>query len=84
MTRKEKFRAVLKKHGYNSLTSFCAEHKLNQSNFNRRIKEESIRVDIDTLFLLADLLHEPIGLMLEIFYPDEMQLNRSYIEEQNI
>lgn len=79
MTRKEKFRDVLKKHGYNSLTSFCAEHKLNQSNFNRRIKEESIRVDIDTLFLLADLLHEPIEVMLEIFYPEDMRLNRESV-----
>lgn len=81
MTRKEKFHALLKKHGYASLRSFCAEHNLNQANFNRRIKEESIRVDLDNLFLLADLLHEPIEVMLEIFYPEDMKLNRQSVEE---
>ena len=82
MTRKESFRAVLKKHGYSSLASFCAKHGLNQGNFNKRVKEESIRVDIDTLFLLADLLHEPIEVMLEIFYPEDMKLNRESVEEK--
>lgn len=82
MTRKEKFHAILKKHGYASLRSFCAEHNLNQANFNRRIKEESIRVDLDNLFLLADLLHEPIEVMLEIFYPEDMKLNRQSVEEE--
>jgi len=81
MSRKERFRAVLKKHGYNSLANFCAENRLNQGNFNKRVKEESIRVDIDTLFLLADLLHEPIEAMLDIFYPDDMKINREAVEE---
>lgn len=81
MTRKENFRAVLKKHGYSSLASFCAKHGLNQGNFNKRVKEESIRVEIDNLFLLADLLHEPIETMLEIFYPEDMRLNRESVEE---
>ena len=81
MTRKENFRAVLKKHGYSSLASFCAKHGLNQGNFNKRVKEESIRVEIDNLFLLADLLHEPIETMLDIFYPEEMKINRESVEE---
>lgn len=81
MTRKESFRAVLKKHGYSSLASFCAKHGLNQGNFNKRVKEESIRVEIDNLFLLADLLHEPIETMLDIFYPEEMKINRESVEE---
>lgn len=82
MTRKERFRAVLKKHGYSSLASFCAKHGLNQGNFNKRVKEETIRVELDNLFLLADLLHEPIEVMLEIFYPEDMKLNRQSVEER--
>lgn len=84
MSRKEKFREVLKKHGYKSLSAFCAENHLHQGNFNKRIKEESIRVDLDNLFLLADLLHEPIETMLEIFYPEDMELNRSLCEENKL
>lgn len=82
MTRKERFRAVLKKHGYSSLANFCAKHGLNQGNFNKRVKEETIRVDLDTLFFLADLLHEPIEVMLEIFYPEDMRLNRESVNEE--
>lgn len=81
MSRREKFNAVLQKHGYRSLNNFCVENKLLQTNFNKRIKDETMRVDIDTLFLLADLLHEPIETMLEIFYPDDMEINRQSMEE---
>ena len=81
MSRKENFRVLLKKHGYSSLSSFCAANGLHQVNFNKRVKEESIRVDLDNLFLLADLLHEPIEVMLEIFYPEDMKLNRESVEE---
>lgn len=81
MTRREKFNEVLKKHGYRSLNHFCLENKLIQTNFNRRLKDETIRVDIDNLFLMAHLLHEPIETMLEIFYPEDMKQNRENIEE---
>ena len=81
MSRKENFRVLLKKHGYSSLSSFCAANGLHQGNFNKRVKEESIRVDLDNLFLLADLLHEPIEVMVEIFYPEDMKLNRESVEE---
>ena len=81
MSRKENFRALLKKHGYTSLASFCAASGLHQGHYNKRVKEESIRVDLDNLFLLADLLHEPIEVMLEIFYPEDMRLNRASVEE---
>lgn len=81
MSRKENFRVLLKKHGYSSLSNFCAANGLHQGNFNKRVKEESIRVDLDNLFLLADLLHEPIEVMLEIFYPEDMKLNRESVEE---
>lgn len=82
MSRKENFRAILKKHGYTSLSNFCSVNGLHQGNFNKRVKEESIRVDLDNLFLLADLLHEPIEVMLEIFYPEDMKLNRQSVEER--
>lgn len=81
MSRRDKFNEVLKKHGYRSLNQFCLENKLHQTNFNKRIKDESIRVDIDNLFLMADLLHEPIETMIEIFYPEDLAENRKCIEQ---
>lgn len=80
MTRREKFNELLTKHGYRSLNQFCIENKLQQTNFNKRLKDESIRVDIDNLFLMANLLHEPIEKIIEIFYPDDWQENRNNIE----
>lgn len=81
MTRKEKFVALLKKRGYKSVNSFCLDNNLIQTNLNKRLKNETIRVDIDNLFLFAALLHVPIEEMLDIFYPDDMELNRQLVEE---
>ena len=81
MSRRDKFNEVLKRHGYSSLNNFCLENKLIQTNFNKRIKDETIKVDIGTLFQLANLLHEPIETLIEIFYPDEWKENRSLIEK---
>lgn len=80
MTRKERFNELLKKHNYTSLNNFCIENKLQQANFSRRINDESMEVNLPTLFKLARLLHEPIDTLIEIFYPEEMQENRNNIE----
>lgn len=80
MSRKEKFNEVLKKHGYRSLNNFCIENKLIQTNVNKRVKDESIQVELPILFQFANLLHEPIETMIEIFYPDEWEENRKNIE----
>lgn len=81
MNRKEKFKILLKKHGYTSVNNFCIENKLHQSNFNNRLNKEEIRADIDSMFMMANLLHEPIEVIIEIFYPDEYQENRALIKE---
>lgn len=81
MSRKEKFDAVLKKHGYRSLNNFCIENKLIQTNVNRRVKHEDIQVELPILFSWANILHEPIDTLIEIFYPNEYQENRSLIED---
>lgn len=81
MTRQEKFINLLKSHGYKSLSSFCNDHGLQQSNFNKRLKYEGLSVDVKTMFQLANALKEPIEVMIEIFYPDEFQENRNLIEK---
>lgn len=78
-TRQQRFNELLKKHGYTSLNNFCSEHNLQQANFNRRVKYEDMKVDLLTLFQLADLLHEPIETLIEIFYPEELKKNKESI-----
>ena len=80
MSRRDKFIEVLKKHGYRSINHFCLENKLIQTNLNNRIKNESIKVELPILFNLANILHEPIETMIEIFYPEELEENRKNIE----
>lgn len=80
MSRKDEFLELLNKHGYPSVNKFCIENKLQQTNVNKRVKDETIKVDLNTLFIWANILHEPIETMIEIFYPDELQENRSLIE----
>lgn len=81
MNRKEKFKNLLKKHGYKSVNAYCIENKLNQSNFNNRLNKEEIRADIDSMFSMANTLHEPIEVIIEIFYPDEYRENRALMKE---
>lgn len=81
MTRKDAFNQVLLKHGYRSLNNFCIENKLIQTNVNKRVKNEDIQVELPTLFQWANLLHEPIETLIEIFYPDEYAENQSLIEQ---
>ena len=80
MSRKDAFLEVLNKHGYPSVNKFCIENKLQQTNVNKRVKDETIKVDLNTLFTWANILHEPIENMIEIFYPEEWAENRSLIE----
>lgn len=79
MTRKEAFNLLLKKHGYTSVNNFCIENKIHQSNFNNRIKNESIQVELPILFNIANILHEPIETIIKIFYPAEYKENRDNI-----
>lgn len=81
MTRREKFAALLNKHGYTSINKFCIENKLSQSNVNNRAKNETIKVELPILFSWANILHEPIETLIEIFYPEEWEENRSLIEQ---
>lgn len=79
MTRQQRFMVLLNKHGYPSLNAFCLDNHLQQANFNRRLKNESLNVDILILFKLANILHEPIETLIEIFYAKELQENRDIL-----
>lgn len=81
MTRQERFKKLLEKHGYKSLNAFCVENGLQQGNFNKRLKYEDLAVDVKTMFQLANALKEPIESILEVFYYDEVTENRALIED---
>ena len=76
MTRREKFTALLVQKGYKSVNNFCDIKGFQQGNLNRRVKHEDLKVDITTIFEIANALNEPIDVLLEIFYPAEMQENK--------
>lgn len=79
MNRQEAFTDVLKRHGYRSVNHFCLENKIPQTNMSKRLRGTQ-KVELPLLFTWANMLHEPIDTMIEIFYPEEMQENRSNIE----
>lgn len=72
---------LLNKHGYSSLNNFCIENKLQQSHFNNRLNNESLKVDLLILFKLANILEEPIDILIEIFYPDEYKENKRHCKK---
>ena len=80
MTRQKKFMELLNKHNYSSLNAFCLDNHLQQTNFSKRLRDENLKVDLLILFKLANILHEPIETLIEIFYPEELKENRSLTE----
>ena len=46
-----------------------------QTNMSKRLNSAQ-KVDLTLLFKWADMLHEPIDVLIEIFYPEEMKANR--------
>ena len=76
MSRSEAFTEILKRHGYRSINHFCLENKIAQGNMSKRFKDGGQKVELPLLFTWANLLHEPIDSLIEVFYPDEMEENR--------
>ena len=81
MSRREDFLDLLSKHGYKSINNFCIENKVTQTNLNKRVSNEAIKVDLPTLFNLANLLHEPIDSLIKVFYPEEFAENQECIKK---
>ena len=79
MTRSEAFTEVIKRHGYRSINHFCLENKISQTNMSKRMNGKQ-KIELPLLFRWANILHEPIDTMLEVFYSEEMEENRSNIE----
>lgn len=79
MDKKERFTEVVRKHGYRSINHFCIENKMPQTNMSKRLNGTQ-KVELNLLFTWANMLHEPIETLIEIFYPDEWQENRDNIE----
>lgn len=77
MSRREKFTALLKKHGYTSVNNFCIENKFNQGNVANRLRDEKIKIELPLLFVWAGILSEPIDVLIEIFYPEEFAENQT-------
>lgn len=82
MSRKEKFLALIKAHGYTSVNNFCIENKFNQSNTNQRLNDESKKVELPLLFKWAKILEEPIDTLIEIFYPDDFAENQAFAKKK--
>lgn len=80
MTTKEMFNNLLAKKGYSSLHDFCIQQKIDYANMNKRVNGIRQKIEISYMFKLANILHVPIETIIEIFYPDEWQENRSLIE----
>lgn len=78
--RRDGFIELLKKHGYDNVAQFCEANNLIATNMNKRLRGDQ-KIEIPFLFKLANLLHEPIEVLIELFYPEEIAENRSLIEQ---
>lgn len=80
MATKELFLKLITSKGYSTLYDFCLKNGIDYSNTNKRLTGRQ-KIAIDWMFNLANILHEPIEVIIEIFYPDEYQENRALIKE---
>lgn len=83
MTVKENFNALLIKKGYASLHDFCLKQQIDYANMNKRVNGIKQKIEISYAFKLADMLKVPVEEIIAIFYPDEWQENRSFIESED-
>ena len=81
--RQVKFKELLAKHNYKSANEFCTANGIQPGNFNKRLKYEDLKVDLTSLFLYANILHEPVEKLIEIFYPDEYSENHALIDKES-
>lgn len=77
MTTKELFTKLVLKHGYSSLNQFYNENGLDHSNMSKRLIGQRQKIEISFMFKIANLLHEPIDVIVKIFYPDEYAENQA-------
>lgn len=82
MSKQEQFTNLVRKHGYNSINNFCIENKIIQTNVSKRIRND-VNIDILILFGWANILNEPIDVLLDIFYPEQMKENRAFAKKGN-
>ena len=83
MTVKENFNALLIKRGYANLHDFCLKQQIDYANMNKRVNGIRQKIEISYAFKLADMLKVPVEEIIAIFYPDEWQENRSFIESED-
>lgn len=76
MTTKELFNELLKKHGYTSVHDFCIRQQIDYANMTKRVNGTRQKIEISFMFRLANMLHEPVDLIVSIFYPTEYAENQ--------
>ena len=81
MTKKEAFHNLINTKGYNTFYDFCLKNGIDYSNMSKRLSGTRQKIEIGFMFKLANILHEPVETIIEIFYPEEFAENRSLIEE---
>ena len=74
---------LLNQKGYSTLKSFCDSVGIDDSNMNKRLTGVRQKIEISFMFKLANHLHVPVEEIIEIFYPDEWEENKSLIEENH-
>ena len=76
--RQIKFMELIKTHGYDNVTQFCNQNDLIQTNMSKRLRGDQ-GIEILFLFKLANILHEPVDKLVEVFYPQEYQENQDLL-----
>lgn len=77
MSTKEEFNALLNKHEYPSVRNFCYAHNIDYANMNKRVNGQRQKIEIGFMFRLANMLHEPVDVIVKIFYPNEYEENQA-------
>lgn len=77
MSTKDAFNELIKKHGYTSVHDFCLKQQIDYANMNKRVNGVRYKVEIGFMFRLANSLHEPVDVIVQIFYPEEYEENQA-------
>lgn len=72
--RKEKFEAMVKSAGFDSIHQFSREYNIDMANLYSNLGG-TWKMSLKRMFKIANALGVPIGQIIELFYPEEYAEN---------
>jgi len=80
---RNKIKVLINKYGIKSTRQLCLLSGITQSNLYSNLNG-TYEISIKRMFALANTLGCPVDEVIEVFYPDLIQMNRELVSENKV